>query len=207
MKKFLLSFLLLFFIGSIIAQTEETSDEITKHEGPGKVILLEGGEIEGTITYDEFSGYKLKIQVEGEKKPQKHTTKDVKEFYVNDVHFVRIKGLMLNAFAKVVNEPGSKILLLKTISKATVSNQTDEQGHLIFPVETSYYVLSTVNNKLLFVGALTNKNLSKFVADCPDLSKKIASKEDGYELTIMAPVDKQMEIMKKVMEEYEQCED
>ena len=210
MKKFVLVLIPLLFVAiSIKSQTgDETLELAILHEGPGKVILLNDEEVSGTIRYDLTSSNKVRVYIEGVKKPSKFVTKEVKEFFVNDEHFVRIKGGMVETFATILNNPEAKILLLKsTYQKSTISGGSSETGYK-YPTGTNYYVQYAEKKFLKPVDdmSVTNKKLAKLTADCAELSKEIAAKSKEYKIGMMTPANKRIEILTAISEAYENCD-
>ncbi|MEN8118748.1 MAG: hypothetical protein ABFS35_00275 [Bacteroidota bacterium] len=210
MKKITLAIVPLLFLAiNLKSQSgNETSELGIVHKGPGKVILLNGEEVTGTINYDLTSSNKVRVYIEGVKKPSKFVTKEVKEFFVNDEHFVRIKGVMVETFATILNNPKAKILLLKsTYQKSTISGGSSETGYK-YPTGTSYYVYFAEKKFLKPVDdmSVTNKKLAKLTADCAELSKEIAAKSKEYKIGMMTPTDKRIEILTAISEAYENCD-
>jgi hypothetical protein len=199
MKKLTFAISLLLFFGlNIVAQTTEEPE--IEYSGPGKVTLLNGDEISGKVYHKLTTSYKIWITDEkGEE--HKYTTADVKEFTVNDMHFVRLKKPGLEQFGLLINKPESKIQIIKlTMQKLIGVNGTHT-------TTVEYYANFVSKEKLMSVDDMgfTNKNLAVLTEDCPELSKAIASKSKDYKLGLMTSPVVKLQILTKISEEYENC--
>jgi glycosyltransferase involved in cell wall biosynthesis len=193
--------------GTVFCQTREP--EII-YSGNGKIITYDGREIQGEIEYSFVSSRKIYYQTNGSKK-ENIPMKDVKEFFIDDLHFVKLATTALaigddQDIAIVKTPENNKIMMYEVISQGIIGT-----GEIpAYETERDYVVLFPGQSKPKPISDLAfmpfNKKVSKLVADCPELSKKIENKEEGYKLGIIGNNKEAIfNLFLKISDEYENC--
>lgn len=206
MKKIvLISILLSFMAINNYSQEQDTYELEIKHEGPGKVTLKNGDELNGIVEYSLTANHKLRLKKEGDEKGEKYTTSDVKEFTVNDMHFILLKATGLETFGLVLSKPEYKIQTIELTTQFAGGSPSDEGFKHRTTRETYFRFLK--QDKLMRTSDIgfTNKKLAELTSDCPELSKKIANKSAEYKIGFMTPDPKKLEIIQAITEAYQNC--
>lgn len=197
--------LLLFIMGNIQSQTDDTYELEIIHNGPGKIVLQNGDEISGFIEYTLTANNRLKLKKEGEDKSVKYNTTDLKSFNVNDLKFIRIKAFGLESFGLITNEHDSKIQIVELLTQFAVGKPSGDG--FLHQTTRKYYAYFVKQDKVVAIDdvGFNNKKLADLTSDCPELSKKIADKSPDYKMGLSTTGAQKMEILKKVIEEYKKC--
>jgi hypothetical protein len=194
------------FTSITLAQTQEPEIE---YHGPGKVVLEDGSEKNGEVYHSRVNQRRVVFKGTGDEEVFK--VKDVKEFFINDLHFVKLQtpavGVNDPDFAILKTRPDAKIKLYEVCWQHNVG-EGSENPH--FPTYRDYYAQFPSQEKIKAIDDVTfmpfAKKVSKMVESCPALSKKIADKEDGYSLGLVASEDMRLAVFTRIAEEFEQCE-
>lgn len=206
MRKLLILFLIALNV-SVYAQTQEP--EIS-YSGSGKIVTNDGKELQGEISFSFVSSRKIAFKpVDGEE--QKILVKDVKEFYISDMHFVKVLSTALtlagsNEEIAIIKTPENyKIKIYETINQGIIGSgspatyETNRDYVVLFPNAEKPRSISDLSFAPL------NKKVSKLIADCPSLSEKIASKADGYKLGMISSDQQRLDMFLKIANEYQEC--
>ena len=206
MKK-LLILLLISLSVSAFAQTQEP--EIS-YSGTGKIITNDGKEIQGEIRFSFVNSRKIAYTIAGADE-QKILVKEVKEFYISDVHFVKVLSTALtlagsNEDIAIIKTPENfKIKIYETINQGIVGSgspatyETIRDMVVLFPNSEKPRSLTDLSFTPFA------KKVSKLVADCASLSEKIATKKDGYKLGMISSAQQQLDMFMKISNEYQEC--
>ncbi len=210
MKKYLLVFSLMVLSFSLFAH-ENMEPEVSINE-QGRIILNSGEELNGLLSFSFVTPNRVYFTKEGQKR-KRIKMKEVKEFFVNDLHFVKIKTPSISIgssdIVAIQKTPvGYKIPLYETISQSSAFS-TGADGKKMHKTERTIYIHFSEHKTPRSINDLSltpfYKKVSKLVEDCEELSVKIANKEQGYRVSIATGHTEKMEIFYRVSEEYQQC--
>ena len=113
-------------------------------------------------------------------------------------------GINHGLFVKRLSDSASKMQLFE-LKQRRKSSDTGEERSLYFISVPSHSATELIElHSTLLVPAFETK-MSAFVADCPALATKIKSKENGYFYNFMTPEFKKIEVVKRIIREYEVC--
>jgi hypothetical protein len=182
----------------------------------GTVFLTNGKTIDGKISVNSGNllSSPLKVYHDGEKKPMHFQLRDVKAYKLGDDHFdlKNIRGgLSIGqhyVFMKRLTPEDSRIHLYEHVvvskDKQNLHRNKYEIEHFMqLPSDNSTDVWPVNGSKLV---PEFDEKMSKLVADCPNLSKKIADKEEGYfyrQITVFK--ERRMDVLMNIIEEYNRC--
>ncbi|MGZ8537590.1 MAG: hypothetical protein ACXWV9_04960 [Flavisolibacter sp.] len=182
----------------------------------GTVFLNNGKTIDGKISVNSsgFLSSPLKVYTEEEKKPMQFPLRDIKSYRIRNDYFdlKNIRGGISvgqhAVFMRRLTKEDSRIHLYEHMVQSNNKqdlhrNRYDIHYFMEIPSENSFDVWPVEGSK--FVPEFDEK-MSKLVADCPDLSRKIADKEEGYfyrQVTVFR--EKRMDVLLNIIEEYNRC--
>lgn len=205
--KHLLLLLVIFYSATAIAQEVKEAEIVFK--GEGKIHMKNGKELTGFLSYSYVNSTKVVIkQANGEQEKIKRS--EINSFEIGDLLFEKISpsGAIViggnEEFAIRKTPENSKIKIHENINQGRVGSgspalySTSREIIISFPDKKSKSI-----KDLSF--APFHKKVSKLVADCPSLSKKIANKEDGYKVGFATSVPARLDIFIRLAEEYTNC--
>ena len=182
----------------------------------GTVYLTNGKTVDGKISVSSasFLSSPLKVYHEGEKRPMQFALRDVQSYRL-DNDFFDLKnirgGLSIGqhyVFMKRLTPEDSRIHLYEHVvqskdKKDLHRNRYEIEYFMQLPSDNSTDVWPVNGSKLV---PEFDEKMSKLVADCPNLSKKIADKEEGYfyrQVTVFR--EKRMDVLLNIIDEYNRC--
>ena len=202
-------FILLFITLNINAYCQVNEPEIS-YSGTGRIITNDGKELLGNLRFSFVSSRKVFYKLsDGEE--QKILVNDLKEFFIDDLHFVKLPSTSLTLVGSdediaIVKIPETfKIKIYKTISQGTVGSgnpatyETIREIVVLFPNALKPKSITDLSFMPF------NKKVSKIIADCPALSEKIMNKTEGYKLGMISSDQQRLEMFLKVALEYQDC--
>ena len=180
----------------------------------GTIYLQDGTERNGDITIFFETGYSTKefITFSQNGKSEKVLVKDVKAYKIKDKYYVprfidvEGNGIEHLLFVRQLTTEGSRIHLYELYQRNQGSNANGEDVYSYYistPIQPKYEVWN-ISGKYL-VPRFDDK-MSKIVADCPTLARKIQQHNKGYfypQLTLSN--QKKAEIVKRIIDEYNAC--
>ena len=182
----------------------------------GTVLLTNGKTIDGKISVNSgsFLSSHLKVYQDGEKKPMQFPLRDIKSYSLSNDHFdlKNIRGgLSIGqhfVFMKRLTPGNSKIHLYEHMVQSRDKrdlhrNRYEIEYFMQLPSDNSTDVWPVNGPKLV---PDFDEKMSKLVADCPQLSSKIANKEEGYfyrQVTVFR--EKRMDVLLNIIAEYNRC--
>lgn len=187
----------------------------------GKLFLLNGRTVEGklVINTNNSFGSDVKVFVDGEKKPQQFALTEVEGYEIRNEYYElkEVKsGISLGrrlTFMKRLTPADSRIHLYDHIEETTSSSGTGGSASTRTTYETQYYMQFPSEsgdgvwavNSAKFVPNFDEK-MSKLVADCPALSKKIADRQPGYFYAQVSVFrEKRADVLWNIILEYNKC--
>lgn len=217
-----LFFATLFITGCKSITSFESPNELRNIQG---TLYLKNGKKESgklVIQTENTLGNPVKVLRNGDKDYMKFKLLEVEGYEVRGEYYalkeVRNQNINIGrtyAFMKQVTMPDSKIQLYENMEKVRVANPATNNTtatsstryelnyYLQFPNEQGDAVWGLTTNR--FVPNFDEK-MSKLVADCPSLAKKIANKEAGYfyaQVTLFG--EKRREVLLNIINEYNRC--
>lgn len=186
----------------------------------GTLYLNNGRTIDGKLTVDDGYNGRVKIFLPGEKKPQRYDYTEVEGFMIRNEYYelkeIRDGGALSRRyrfhFMKRLTPESSKIHLYEYLDRSTTRtgrnfNRTvstlEKDYYLQLPAEKGDGVWDISLSK--FVPNFDEK-MSKIVADCPNLSQKIADKEKGYFYSQLGgSEEKRVDMLWNIISEYNKC--
>lgn len=203
MKKLLLfGFLAIGFFAS----AQNVEPEVV-YSGEGKIIMIDGKELSGEISYSFVTSRKILYTAPGAER-EKISANDVKEFTISGTRFVRVVVPALSIgkdweFAICLTPENYKISVFETINQGIVGNgngyNTERDYCIKFPGDEKAKSLSDLSFMPF------NKKVSKLVSDCPALAEKITNKVDGYKIGMITTPEQRFDVFMKVASEYQEC--
>ena len=194
------------FILVLFAQTSYGQTGFVNYDGPGRVILNYGDTIIGFVNYSIARPGVLHIKSDKTKETKKYNDSEVKEFFVNDLHYYSIRRKDNSfAFAQLINNVDSKVRFYKYEKQSPVSVGGDysvTRNVFLWPKDAE----SAVNpNDVTFLPH--DKNIIKMVESCPALAEKIKNKEKGYKFPFMSqdPDRARFEAYSRIFAEFDEC--
>jgi hypothetical protein len=180
-------------------------------QGEGTMYFADGTIATGNILYEAITGKFVKIAVTGAgSKADKYKAKEVLRFTIgSSLWYVKtIKDALSSSgneyFVNLTNDSSSKIKLYDYHEQDAMM-----PGGLAAYTKKTYVELPGAEklyspNNLYFMPF--HKKMAAITADCPELSKKIADKEDGYKIKKMLGMPTNLETMVlKIIGEYNAC--
>jgi len=210
MKKYLLAFSIMVLSFPLFAQDNMEPEFVVNDQG--RIVLNSGEELIGRVYFTFVSPANVYCFQEGQKR-KRIKTKDVKEFFVNDLHFVKIKtpGIAVGSSEVIALQrtpEGFKIPIYETISQSSLS--VTSNGKPVHKTDRTVYVHFPEHKTPRSIKDLSftpfDKKVSKMVEDCQELSGKIANKEQGYRNTLTTSPAEQLEVFFRVSKEYQDCQ-
>ena len=212
----LISLITLMLTSCKTASYFDTPDNIRNMEGT--LFLKNGRSVDGKITINSvaFSSSAVKVYTPGDKKPMQFRRDDVTGYQMRNDYFAlqQIRGGISfggqYSFMKRLTPADSRIQLFEQTEKVSSRGNNQVTG---YRYETNFYmqlpgedgngVWAVNSNK--FVPNFDEK-MSRMVADCPNLSKKIASKEEGYFYAQVSLFrEKRADVLLNIIREYNEC--
>jgi hypothetical protein len=207
----------LFFLSCAPASFMYSPDNFKNQDA--RLFLRNGKTFEGKLSVhnERFSEGNVKLYMEGDVRPMRFKVHDVSGYQIgNEKYHVReIKGGLhlrkQNIFVKRLTPDDSRIHLFegmvrktKDLGKGHVNKSYYEKKFFIdFPDKESQIVWESENSRF------PNKfgeEISRLVSDCTILVDKIQNQKDGYVLPhASSPVEKQAEVLLKIIEDYNSC--
>jgi len=182
----------------------------------GTVYLTNGRTVDGKISVSSgsFLSSPLKVYQDGDKKPMQFSLRDIQSYRLRNDYFdlKNIRGgLSIGqhfVFMKRLTPEDSRIHLYEHLVQSRDKrdlhrNRYETEYFMQLPSDNSTDVWPVNGSKLV---PEFDEKMSKLVKDCPNLSKKIAGKEEGYfyrQVTIFK--EKRMDVLLNIIEEYNQC--
>ena len=212
---------LLFFVSISIAQAQSWyNSELVGQKFPGYVITNEGEKLTGQIVYQTPHGMINRVKFYDDKSPDKlikFKAEELKAYFVKDMLWKAFeekdalslikKDRVVKTFYLVITQ--GCIAIYESYTFGFIDNKVkrNQEGETINeislnPVEkVELYLKKTEDKKMLSIGdpkfVFFAKGMSKYLADDPELAKKVKSKEKGY---------KRMHLYKIIDEYNENCE-
>lgn len=185
---------------------------------PGTLYLTNGKSFSGemSISTHNLFGEKMKLYASGDKKPMEFSLMEVQGYDLRRDYYALKEirgGLQIGkrySFMKRLTKEGSRIHLYENVEVVTttgpnnISNTYYEtQYYLQLPGESSDAVWGLGSTK--FVPNFDEK-MSKLLADCPALARKIADKEEGYFYAqVSLNKEKRANVLMQIIDEYNAC--
>ena len=144
------------------------------------------------------------------KTEQKINVSDIKSYMIEGNTYVRkyvnlyTAGINYILFVKQLSPENSKIKLYQLEQKYK-SNNTGEDRDFYFisvPSQTTMQLIELHSSVLV---PSFDEKMSAFIADCPSLLTKIKDKQKGYFYNFLTATFKKVEIMKRIIQEYNNC--
>lgn len=206
MKK-LLVLLLAFITINAFGQSDKTVQEKErKFVGEGTIYLNSGDELNGKIRHSRVEDGYVLFYTEGVKKPKKYKVNDIVKFTIGDsILFVKVKSTTVTKLVQDMGYSDNKIKIYDATFQGNISVGLDPKKGV--PTYIEYWAFFPGMKKAISIKdiMLSKKKVAKYVADCPDLSEKIANKEKGYKIGAIIPLNTLLETYKRISEEYEEC--
>jgi hypothetical protein len=196
------------FISSLtFAQTQEA--EII-YSGPGKAILEDGTIKEGELYHSRVTQRRVGFKSDGVEETFK--SNEIKEFYINNLHFVKVQSAALGVkdpdFAIVKSSEGAQVKLYEVCWQHNIGKAIGNEAPQ-FTTYRDYYAQFPTQKQIKPLGDVTfipfAKKVSKLVESCPPLSEKIAGKEKGYSIGLVASDEMKLEVFARISEDFENC--
>ena len=207
MKKLLL--LSIFVSAAAMGQNPEEPEII--YEGSGKIVLEDGTVQEGTVHHSRVTQRRISIKAAPEDKYNTYKTKEVKEFFIDELHFVKVEtpglGVKDPDFALLRSQEDAAIKVYEVCWQENLGSGSG--GGAVWPTHRQYYVLFPNQSKMKGIGDLaytSSKKIAKYVKDCPELAGKLSSKQSGYAYGMIANDAMKLDVFLKVSEEYRACQ-
>lgn len=180
-------------------------------QGTGSVTLSDGSTLTGMVIYKAIGNTYVSIVADGGNGAEHgYKAKEILRFNIgNTLWFVKTIRDAISAggnleIVRLENDSTSKLKLYTTHQQdGTIT------GGLASYLKKTYVELPGADrlystNNLYFMPF--NKKMAEITADCPELSKKIADKEDGYKVKKLLGLPTNLEtIVTKVINEYNNC--
>jgi hypothetical protein len=201
----------LLFSASAISFAQEQQEPEVVFNGEGKILMEDGTILEGTISYSFVNSTHVTIKM-SDGKNEKIKRSLIKSFEVSYTFFEKISqgtGIVIGGdseFAIRKTPEDSKIKVYETINQGRLGSGSS--SGFLYTTHRNVIVYFP-NQKPKPINDLSlspfNKKVSKLVADCQELSEKIANKEDGYKIGLVTPPQTKLEIYLRIAEEYSKC--
>ncbi len=182
-------------------------------EGVGTIKLKNGEMLDGQLmfTISRGLGSQGRVQYfrEGRMTPDDFYPSQVAYFQIGEYVFypldVRYEGTNYSIFAQLVNNNLDDKMKLYRLYMAEASSEPTRPDIL----KRAFFIHMQGEPRAtqLGGGSLTPfaKSMSKNVADCPDLAKKIKEKEEGYKTAMIDLTNKNDDVYFRILEEYNAC--
>lgn len=187
MKKITTVLLIAFCIIGLNAYCQSPVDfSEFKYTSDGVVYISQTDSLVGKIIFSELSPDKLSLVIAGEE-DKKFKAKDVVGFKINNPakSFISVKSDDLGKsllFYENTSPRDSKLYLLKYfVAEASIVGTKISAGKVQGSWKTSIY--SPDSKEILPSG---NKKLAQALKNCPELAAKVAKKEKGYSVGMIA---------------------
>jgi hypothetical protein len=194
-----------------------SSNELNKE----KVILYlrDQSRIPGTLTISLENFYNLNVDSktsirfipEGDSLEKDINLKAIEGYSIGpDFYALKKLDLFMNntfylLFVKRLTTESSKIQLYELYESGR-GNNTGEIKYSYYLSLPSYGPLETMNTRSSGLVPFFDEKMSEIVHDCPALSRKIQSKENGYFLPLTSfNIKKHPEVLLKIINEYNNC--
>ena len=185
---------------------------------PATVYLENGRSYKGKLQVhtNRYSRSAIKLYTEGDRKPMRFSLEDVKGFDLRNDYFElkEIKGglrfVKEFSFMKRLTAENSRIHLFENTRKVTRPGGKHTGSNITYEIEYFLQLPSEPGgvwslSSSRFVPNFDEK-MSKLVEDCPSLSNKIASKEDGYFYAQVSLLkERRANVLMNIIEEYNKC--
>lgn len=217
MKKLIFTCLILFTSAVAFSQlrsSAQLSEPEIVYEGPGKIILEDGSVKEGTVRHSRITQRRATV-TDSNGESETFKTKDMKEFYINNLHFVKVEtagvGLKDPDFAIELSDEGAAIKVYEVCHQENIT--TDTGGEVTnWPTSREYFVQMPGEDKIKGVGDIAympSKKIAKVdaIKACPELEKKISSKANGYSYGMISNEQMKRDVFLEISRAYEQCQD
>lgn len=181
----------------------------SEYKGPGKVVLSSGETLTGTVEYQLTEPGKVQILPEGQEKWGKYKSDEVKEFTVNEMHYLpyKVKGgevkigntflflrLMVPADFKL------KILISETLPIVyTVGASPDKMYYAVIPGDETAYALSDLKFTPF-------KKMAGYLSDCQVIVDKINQKDKDHFVPLASTDEMKLKIFLNVSNTYQFCQ-
>ncbi len=185
-------------------------------EGPGSITLEDGSKQDGTVQFmvtgDNDDLRRIWFTPASEMKPKKLQSGEIKYFTVKgtDFYAIRMKEddmAIGNAriFMEQINQsPEDKFRMYRLRKVEKAEGPSDKPWQL----KRGYFVMLPDFKNAHEIIDMTftpfAKKMSEYLKDCPELSKKIADKEEGYKYNMFRGAGND-EVFIRVMQEYNAC--
>ncbi len=153
----------------------------------------------------------IEIMPEGKTVWRKINMTDIAAYTMNSVYYaaknldVDLNGIHYLMFVKRLTEANSKIQLFELYEsgKGTYTGESKYSYFLSFPGYAPYQTINVRSNQLI---PNFDLKMSAMVEDCPELAKKIRSRQSDYFLS-MATFNRKKtpEVLMRIINEYNSC--
>lgn len=183
-------------------------------QGMGTIKLKDGTLIDGRIVFNitPSMGSQGVVQYfpENRMSPDNYYPSKVEYFQIGEAVFypldVKFEGNSYVIFAQMLNNSRDDKMVYYRLMIADVSSQGNPSPYIL---KKGYFVKMKGDDRATQIGGVTlvpfAKSMSKNVADCPDLAKKIKEKEDGYKVSFLDLDSKNDDVYFRILEEYLAC--
>lgn len=206
MKQIITVFLIAFCTIGLNAYCQSPVDlSEFEYSSDGVVYISQTDSLVGKIIFSELSPGQLSLVIDGEK-DKKFKAKEVVGFKINNPakNFISVKSDGLEKsilFYENTSPRGAKLCLLKYFeAEASVTGTKISGGKVQGSWRTSIY--SPDSGKILPSG---NKKLAVALKDCPELAAKVAKKEKGYSVGMIAMPGATDQLNERIVQEYNAC--
>ena len=183
-------------------------------EGLGTIKLKDGTLVDGplyfSITTSLASQGRVQHFPENRMSPDDYYPSKVEYFQIGDLVFypleVKYEGNAYDIFVQVLNSNlDDKMKLYRLWIGSTSATDATQPKKL----NKGFFMKIKGDDIATQVGAVSfvpfHKSMSKSVSDCPELSKKIKEKEEGYKISFLDLDSKNASVFFRIMEEYNTC--
>lgn len=183
-------------------------------QGMGTIKLKDGTLIDGRLVFNitPSMGSQGVVQhfPENRMSPDNYYPSKVEYFQIGEAVFypleVKFEGNSYVIFAQMLNNNRDDKMVYYRLMIADASSQGNPSPYIL---KKGYFVKMKSDDRATQIGGVTlvpfAKSMSKNVADCPDLAKKIKEKEDGYKVSFLDLDSKNDDVYFRILEEYLAC--
>ena len=161
------------------------------------------------LEHDDPKQNVISFVPEGETNPQNMNMKDIKSYFIDgntyvpnviNLYFIDYRLL----FVKRLTDENARMQLyeLHQLFKSNDEGQETSYYFISLPSFPKYQVVDINSTKLI---PIFDVKMSDYVSDCPGLVNKIRAKQKGYYYTFMSLRPKKLEVIKRIVKEYNSC--
>ncbi len=183
-------------------------------EGMGTIKLKNGSFVDGRLVFNISSslGSQCRVQhfPENRMSPDDYFPSGVEYFQIGDLVFtpldVKYDGTGYIIFAQVLNSNPDDKMKLYRMYITDVSSQGASSPYIL---KKGFFIKMKQENRATQLGGMSltpfHKSMAKNTEDCPDLSKKVKEKAEGYKVSFLDLDSKNNDVYFRILEEYNAC--